>query len=116
MDAGLAVMAISVGWSFSSMLSGQVVHRLGEKKVILIGILAMGAGLAFASRLTAESTMLSIEIAALLIGIGMGTQTPALLAGVQNSVNPSEMGVATSTHMLARTIGGAIGVSMMVRC
>lgn len=113
MDAGLAVMAISVGWSFSSMLSGQVVHRLGEKKVILIGILAMGAGLAFASRLTAESTMLSIEISALLIGIGMGTQTPALLAGVQNSVNPSEMGVATSTHMLARTIGGAIGVSMM---
>lgn len=46
-------------------------------------------------------------------GLGMGIQTPALLLSVQHSVDGRHLGVATSTQMLARTIGGAIGVSVM---
>ncbi len=113
MDAGLAVMGISLGWSLAGIGSGQIVHRFGEKKIIFLGIVMMGVGLLFASQLNAGSSIFMIELAAFAIGIGMGIQTPALLAAVQNSVNPSDIGVATSTHMLGRTIGGAIGVSMM---
>lgn len=113
MDAGFAVMGTSIGWSFAGVGSGQIVHRFGEKKIIFAGIVIMGIGLMIAAQLTAGSSMLMIELAALAIGIGMGVQTPALLTAVQNSVNPSNIGVATSTHMLGRTIGGAIGVSMM---
>ncbi len=43
----------------------------------------------------------------------MGMQTPALLLIVQNSLGASDIGVATSTHMLIRTMGGAVGVSLM---
>ena len=113
MDAGFALMGVSLGWSMGSIGSGQIVHRLGEKKIILTGILVMGAGLGIASQLNPASSMFVIELAAFTMGLGMGIQTPALLTSVQNSVQPSDIGVATSTHMLSRTIGGAIGVSMM---
>jgi EmrB/QacA subfamily drug resistance transporter len=113
MDAGYAVMATSLGWSLAGIGSGQIVHRFGEKKIIFLGIVMMGIGLIIAAQLTSVSSTLMIELAALSIGIGMGIQTPALMTAVQNSVNPSNIGVATSTHMLGRTIGGAIGVSMM---
>lgn len=113
MDAGFAIMGTSLGWSSASIGSGQIVHRFGEKRIILFGILIMGGGLVLASQLTAESSMFMIECVALAVGIGMGIQTPVLLTAVQNSVGPSDIGVATSTHMLGRTIGGAIGVSMM---
>jgi EmrB/QacA subfamily drug resistance transporter len=113
MDAGFAVMGISLGWSSASIASGQIVQRFGEKKIILAGLLVMGIGLGIASQLDAGSPMLMIELAALAMGMGMGIQTPALLTAIQNSVKPSDIGVATSTHMLSRTIGGAIGVSMM---
>jgi hypothetical protein len=47
------------------------------------------------------------------IGAGMGCQTPSLMLTVQHSVEQRFVGVATSTQMLARTIGGAVGVSVM---
>jgi MFS family permease len=48
-----------------------------------------------------------------LTGIGMGCQTPSLMLTVQQSVAHRNVGVATSSQMLARTIGGAVGVSVL---
>ncbi len=113
MDVGMAVMGSSVGWSFASIASGNLVHRFGSRRIIGIGILIMGVGFIQAISLQPGSSIATIIFAAFTIGMGMGIQTPPLLTEVQNSVDHSMLGVGSSTHMLARTIGGAIGVSMM---
>jgi hypothetical protein len=49
----------------------------------------------------------------LILGIGMGMQTPGLLVTLQNSIDMSVMGVATASQQLARRIGATVGVSLM---
>lgn len=48
----------------------------------------------------------------LVMGLGMGFLTLATLLVVQNSVEPANLGVATSFHQFSRTMGGTIGVGL----
>jgi MFS family permease len=47
-----------------------------------------------------------------LIGAGLGLTMQVLILAVQNSVNFSDLGVATSTATFARSIGGSVGVAV----
>ncbi|MBW2678456.1 MAG: hypothetical protein JRD49_12950 [Deltaproteobacteria bacterium] len=47
-----------------------------------------------------------------LTGLGMGFVTLATLVVVQNSVDVSDLGVATSSNQFARTLGGTVGVGI----
>jgi hypothetical protein len=48
----------------------------------------------------------------LLAGFGMGFVTLATLLVVQNSLAISDLGVATSSHQFARTLGGTVGIGV----
>src|SRR5262249_31451965 len=48
-----------------------------------------------------------------LLGSGLGFSMLSLLLAVQHSVPRKELGVATSFNMFSRSIGGAVGVSVM---
>jgi hypothetical protein len=48
-----------------------------------------------------------------LMGTGLGFAMLSLLLAVQHSVDRSELGVATSLNLFARSIGGAVGVALM---
>lgn len=48
-----------------------------------------------------------------LMGLGMGTTMLALLLALQQAVPRERLGVATSLGQFTRSIGGAVGVSMM---
>ncbi|HEY4644502.1 MAG TPA: MDR family MFS transporter [Bacteroidota bacterium] len=112
-DAGLVIAPLSIGWSGASIVSGHLLHRTGEKSPIKYGILFMFLGFAGSYFVRYDSPVWYIVASMLMVGIGMGSQTPSLLIIVQNSLSKSSIGVATATHMLTRTIGGAIGVSLM---
>ncbi|RCK75171.1 MAG: drug resistance transporter, EmrB/QacA family [Ignavibacteriae bacterium] len=111
--AGLALMPMSLAWSFSSFSSGQIIPHYGNLKMIRIGFLLMIIGFTLSMFLNYDSTFIFIILFIILIGAGMGFVTPAILVTVQNSVEKKNLGVATSSQMLARTLGGTIGVSIM---
>jgi hypothetical protein len=48
----------------------------------------------------------------LLTGIGMGFVTLTTLVVVQNSIDISNLGVATTSHQFARTMGGTVGIGI----
>lgn len=48
-----------------------------------------------------------------LTGIASGLQFPTSLVATQSAVQPRDIGVATSTTNLFRTLGGAMGVACM---
>lgn len=112
-EAGVVVTSMSFVWATSSMVAGRVVYTLGEKKLIRIGMMLLLLGFVLMEFTTTSSSMLFLSLCMVAAGVGMGMQTPALLLSVQHSVDARHVGVATSTQMLARTIGGAIGVSVM---
>lgn len=113
MVVGFALMMMSLAWSFSSFTSGQIIPFLGSLKLIRIGLLLMIIGFSLSVFLSYNSVFIFIILFIILIGAGMGFATPAILVTVQNSVPINRIGVATSSQMLARTLGGTIGVSIM---
>ncbi len=113
MTAGLVIMPLSIGWSSASFVTGRVLHKTGGKKMILYGMLIVLLG-CFAAVWMNENTPIWVIIGdMLLLGIGMGMQTPGLLVTLQNSIDLSVMGVATASQQLARRIGATVGVSLM---
>ena len=51
-------------------------------------------------------------VAALVLGIGLGNVMQVLVLAVQNSVNPRELGAATSASTFFRSIGGSFGTAV----
>ena len=112
-EAGIVVTSMSLVWSGSSVIAGRLVYTTGEKTLIRVGMGALVLGFVLTEMTTTSSSMVFLTLCMVAAGAGMGIQTPALLLSVQHSVDVRHLGVATSTQMLARTIGGAIGVSVM---
>ena len=113
MMAGLAITPMALAWSAASITSGRIVHKVGERKMIRIGMLFMAVGFLLAYFMQYDSSITYIILCVMFIGAGMGIQTPAILVTIQNSMSKSALGVATSSQMLSRTLGGTIGVSVL---
>jgi EmrB/QacA subfamily drug resistance transporter len=113
MRAGLVITPMSLAWSASSFAAGRLTRRLGENTLTRAGMGLMAAGFLLTLVTTYNSSIPFLMLCVATVGAGMGCQTPSLMLTVQHSVEQRFMGVATSTQMLARTIGGAVGVSVM---
>ncbi len=113
MKVALVLTPMSLGWSLAAILGGQLFHKFGEKRIVLIGMLSMATGFFLAFFIRYDSSVEYLILCVTIIGMAMGIQTPALLTAVQNSLHKSVLGVATSSQMLARTLGGTIGASLM---
>jgi EmrB/QacA subfamily drug resistance transporter len=112
LQVGYAMLSLSLGWSLGSIIAGRKMHWIGPKKATFIGVIFMviGTGLTLGfSRLT---TITQCFFAFQIVGLGMGFTTLSTLLIVQNSVDAKDLGVATSFHQFARTMGGTIGVGL----
>jgi len=112
MAVGVAMLSLSLGWSLGAVVIGRTVNRIGQKRAALAGafcLIAGGLGTLFFT--TATSMVQSFAIF-FVAGTGMGFVTLSTLLVVQNSLASANLGVATSAHQFARTLGGTIGVGI----
>lgn len=112
MEVGVAMLSLSFGWSVGSLLLGQVVHIAGEKKAAIAGSLLLVAGAGATLTFSSQTSMENCFWIFLLVGLGMGFVTLSTLLLVQRSLKSEDMGVATSSHQFARTLGGTIGIGI----
>jgi EmrB/QacA subfamily drug resistance transporter len=111
-EVGISMVSLSLGWSCGSLLLGQIVHKLGERWGALLGgiLLVISAGVMLL--FTTTTTIVSCFLLFLGMGGGMGFITLSTLLLVQNSVSGQDLGVSTSFHQFARTLGGTVGVGV----
>ncbi len=112
MQVGMAMLALSFGWSMGSLFLGRFVDRSGKRATSLAGGVLLVAGSAGTLLMSAQTGMLIQALLFLLVGIGMGFVTLSTLLLVQESVPPADLGMATGTHQYARTLGGTVGVGV----
>jgi EmrB/QacA subfamily drug resistance transporter len=111
--AGLTVMPMTLGMVVSSFVSGQLVSRIGKYKIVLLaGAALLFVGYFLMQGLTAETTRLQVTWRMIILGIGLGPALPLYTLAVQNSVNPREIGAATSSSQFFRQVGATIGVAV----
>ena len=109
--SGLQLLPLMAGVLVSSIGSGQLIARFGRYKVFpIVGTALSVVGLLLLSRLgTGTSTVLA-DLYMAVLGLGLGLVMQVLVLAVQNAVDYKNLGVATSTATLFRSMGGTIGV------
>jgi EmrB/QacA subfamily drug resistance transporter len=111
--SGLQLTPLMAGVLISSIVSGQVISRVGRYRMFPIwGTGIMAIGMFLLSRLGAGTSTWFAALFAAVLGLGLGMVMQVLILAVQNSVDRSMVGVATSGSTLFRQIGGSIGVAL----
>ncbi len=112
-NSGLILTPLMLTLIVGSVLSGQLVSRLGKYKWIAItGMVISVVGSLLLLRLDVNATNNDVLIAMLVLGLGMGFGMSLYTLIVQNAL-PQKIGQATSALVFFRSIGGTIGLAAM---
>jgi EmrB/QacA subfamily drug resistance transporter len=112
LQVGMAMLSLSLGWSLGSLVLGRVIHHTTQKAAALAGGLLLTAGAGLTLGFSTGTTMVHSFVVFLVVGTGMGFVTLSTLLIVQDSLDVGNLGVATSSHQFARTLGGTLGVGV----
>lgn len=112
-NSGLLLIPMMGSSMVVSLFVGQRITKTGRYKAFpVVGGLVMTLAMFLLSRQDAHTTPTETGLYIAVLGIGMGflMQTTMLIS--QNSVDYSDLGVASSTATFFRSIGGSFGVSL----
>lgn len=111
-EIGVAMVSLSLAWSLSAFFCGQISHIWSKKRISWIGAGFIMSGGAWMSTFTPQTTLVVFGLALALAGVGMGFVSIATLLIVQESLDDSDLGVATAFQQFARSLGGTVGVGI----
>jgi EmrB/QacA subfamily drug resistance transporter len=112
--SGLLMLPMMVGIIFTSIVSGQMISKLGRYKWFPVaGTLVMALGLLLFVRLDVSTPLWETFIPMVVIGVGLGLAMQPLILAVQNAVDLRDMGAGTSTATFFRSLGGSFGVAAL---
>ena len=112
-NSGLVLTPLTLTLVFGSIVSGQLVSRIGKYKLLaIIGMLISVGGTLLLLRLDVNSDNTAVLLALLVFGLGMGFGMSLYTLIVQNAI-PNQIGQATAALTFFRSIGGAIALAVM---
>ena len=111
--SGLHTLPMVVGLLAMSMSSGVIVGRTGKYKIFPVaGTAVMAVGFVLLSRMGPDTSTLVQSLYLVVLGAGIGMCMQVLVLIVQNTVDFSDLGVATSGVTFFRTIGSSFGAAV----
>ncbi len=111
--SGLAMLPMVVGIFSTSIAAGQIMSRTGRYKLFpIMGASVVIVALVMLAQLTATSPYWFTGLAMYVLGAGLGFTMQVLVTVVQNSVDRSDIGVATSSVTFFRQMGGSFGTAL----
>jgi EmrB/QacA subfamily drug resistance transporter len=112
--SGVLTIPMIGGLFVSSTVSGLVITRTGRWKAWLVaGGVLLTAGLGLLGTMRYDTPYWRIALFMALLGTGVGMMMQNLVLATQNQVALSELGAASSVLAFFRSLGGAVGVSVL---
>ena len=113
-ESGLMTIPMIAGVLVSSTVSGQIISKTGRYKAFMIsGAAVLTAGIGLMGTIHYDTSFVLVSAYMVILGAGVGMLMQNLVLAVQNTLHVSEVGSGTSTVAFFRTLGGAIGVSVL---
>ena len=111
-DAGLKLIPLMLGIVTTSIFSGKMISKHGHyKRFPIVGTFLMTIGILAMTRLEIDTPYWQISIYAVIVGMGLGLSMQTIVIALQNSVELSDMGVATSSNTFFRSLGSVFGTA-----
>ena len=109
--AYLAVAGTTIVWS---AVAAKLVTSVGVKPVLVTGMAALTAGLAYFSQVSVDGSYVGDLLPGLLlIAVGMGFSFVPISIAALAGVAPSEAGLASGLINTSQQIGGALGIAAL---
>ncbi|MFI2436481.1 MDR family MFS transporter [Streptomyces sp. NPDC018693] len=113
-NSGLLLLPMLGAMLVTSMVAGRITTSSGRYKVFpIVGSALMIIGLYLLSTMDTGTSRLTSGVFMAVLGLGMGCLMQITMLVAQNSVEMKDMGVASSSTTLFRTLGSSFGVAIM---
>jgi EmrB/QacA subfamily drug resistance transporter len=113
-NSGLLLLPMLGAMLVTSMVAGRITTNSGRYKVFPIaGGVLMIVGLYLLALMDTGTSRFTSGLYMAVLGAGMGCLMQITMLVAQNSVEMKDMGVASSTNTLFRTLGSSFGVAIM---
>src|SRR6202163_2217012 len=114
LGAGLRLLPWTATLFVTAPIAGAIVNKIGERPLVVTGLLMQAAGLGWIAITAAPGVAYSTMIAPLVVaGVGVSMAMPAVQNAVLGSVNVVEMGKASGVFNMARFLGGMFGLALL---
>ncbi|MBD0747784.1 MDR family MFS transporter [Streptomyces sp. CBMA152] len=111
--SGVRTLPMVIGLLIASIFSGNVVSKTGQYRIFpIVGALVMGVGLYLLSLMGPGSGAWLESLYMLVLGLGIGLCMQVLTIAVQNTVDYTDLGTATSGVTFFRTLGSSFGTAV----
>ncbi|GGO89582.1 MDR family MFS transporter [Wenjunlia tyrosinilytica] len=112
-NSGLLLLPMLLSMLVVSLVAGRVTTQTGKYKAFpIVGTALLSLGALLLSQMDTGTTRVTSGLFMAVLGAGMGFLMQITMLVAQNSVEMKDMGVASSTSTLFRTIGGSFGVAL----
>ncbi|MFD9257550.1 MDR family MFS transporter, partial [Streptomyces sp. NPDC059538] len=113
-NSGLLLLPMLLSMMLVSLIAGRVTTSSGRYKIFPIaGGALMVVGMFLLATMDTGTTRLVSGLYMAVLGAGLGFLMQITMLVAQNSVEMKDMGVASSSATLFRTLGGSFGVALM---
>jgi EmrB/QacA subfamily drug resistance transporter len=115
LGAGLRILPWTATLFFMAPVAGSLIGRIGEKRLVVVGMLMQAAGMGIIALIAAPGlTTLQLALPLVLTGCGGSIAMPAVQNAVLGAVPPADLGKASGTFNMLRFLGGMLGIAIMV--
>jgi EmrB/QacA subfamily drug resistance transporter len=112
-NSGAVLIPLTASMIVVSIAVGRLITRTGRYKgFMLVGLLVMMAGYYLLTRLGYGSTQTDLTLDMIVVGLGLGAVLQTYMLVVQNATSREDLGVATSTTQLSRSLGATLGTAV----
>jgi MFS family permease len=114
METGLAYLAVAISAIVWSTVAASLVTRVGVKRVLVVGMIALAAGLAYFTQISVGGSYIGDLLPGfLLIGLGLGFSFVPISIAALAGIEPAEAGLASGLINTSQQIGGALGIAAL---
>ena len=112
--SGLIMMPMSIFMVFATTSAGAYMTKVGKYKgLAIMGLGLTAIGIFLLSTITITTPIYLMIIYLCVIGVGLGASMPVFSLTVQNAVSLRQLGVASASSQLFRSLGNTMGIGIL---
>lgn len=110
--SGIAILPMSVTWTFSGILTGRWLATRPPTRLAVIGVAIIALACVGLALFRTETPLAWMMAVTAVIGFGFGMVYTTFTVAVQSAFDWSLRGAAMGSHSLMRTLGQTLGISL----
>lgn len=111
--AGQTLTPMMLGVVVSSMLGGMFINKTSYRTIMIVSTLILISSMLLLSSMTLDTARWTVTVYMVFVGLGIGMNFSVLNVSTLHGVGNEHKGAAVSLIAFSRTIGSAIGVTVL---